>query len=261
VGQELTQTGELAGKVALVTGGGAGIGRAASLRLAQLGASIAVVDRDGAAASTVAKEIEADGGTALALVVDLSQPADVTRTVAEVIDRFGRIDILVNNAGVASDETLLDQTLESWEFIQAVNLRAPFMLIQAVGRHMVERGGGGKIVNLSSSSAFRGERSNASYGASKAGIGALTRTAAAELGRHDVNVNAVAPGLTRTQLTEPYIGGRDDFQAAVATGPLANLLGRHSEPEDVANVIVFLCTDAARQVTGQIIHTSAGAVV
>ena len=258
MGERLT---EFAGKVALVTGGGSGIGRATCLLLARGGASIAVVDRDGAAASTVTKEIETDGGTAAAVVVDLSQPTDVTRAVTEVLERFGRIDVLVNSAGVASPETLLEQTLESWEFIQAVNLRAPFLLLQAVGRHMVDRGGGGKIVNLSSSSAFRGERSNPSYGASKAGINALTRTAAAELGPHDINVNSVVPGLTRTPLTEPYIGGADDFQAAVGAGPLANFLRRHSEPEDVASVIVFLCTDAARQVTGQAIHTSAGAVV
>src|SRR5206468_13002570 len=193
------------------------------------------------AASAVVKEIEAAGGTAVVFVVDLSQAAEVGHTVTQVLDRFGRIDILVNNAGVASAESLLDQTLESWEFIQAINLRAPFLLMQAVGRHMVERGGGGKIVSLSSSSAFRGERSNASYGASKAGIGALTRTAAAELGPYDVNVNAVAPGLTRTGLTEPHIGGDDEFREAVTVGPLANLVGRHYDPDDVAYFIGFLC--------------------
>ena len=231
-------SGELSGKVALVTGAGSGIGRATALGLAQHGATVAAVD------------MRADSVDA------------VTGTFDAVIERFGRVDILVNNAGIASDETFIDHTMDTWDRIQAVNLRAPFLLIQAFARHVVARGeGGGKIVNLSSSSAFRGERSNPSYGASKAGINALTRTAAAELGPHDINVNSVVPGLTRTPLTEPYIGGADDFQAAVGAGPLANFLRRHSEPEDVASVIVFLCTDAARQVTGQAIHTSAGAVV
>src|SRR4051794_13440798 len=228
------------GKVAVVTGGGAGIGRATCLLLAQRGASVAVVDRDGAAASTVVKEIEADGGTAIALVVDLSQVTEAQRTVTEVLERFDRIDMLVNNAGVASDETLLDQTLESWEFIQAVNLRAPFLLIQAVGRHMVERGGGGKIVNLSSSSAFRGERSNPSYGASKAGVNALTRTAAAELGPYGVNVNSVVPGLTRTGLTAPDIGGGKGVSGGGGKGPPRHPPKRPPPPQGGGQVIVFL---------------------
>ena len=251
---------DLSGKVALVTGAASGIGRATATILAAAGASVAVVDRvEGA--NVVAKQIEADGGTAIGVVADVALPEEVARCVDEVLARFGRIDILVNDAGVTTDTPLLQLTTEEWDFMHAVNTRAPFLFVQAVARKMVERGEGGKIVNVSSSSAFRGERSNAAYGSSKAGINALTRSAAAELGQFGINVNSVAPGLTRTGMTEPYIGGDAEFIAAVSSGPLANFLRRHSEPEDVANVIVFLCTDAARQVTGQVIHTSAGAVV
>jgi NAD(P)-dependent dehydrogenase (short-subunit alcohol dehydrogenase family) len=240
--------GELAGKVAIVTGGASGIGHATVELLAERDAQVVVVDKDAAPSG-------------LLLTADLAQPDEITRCVDEVLARLGRIDILVNCAGVTSDDPLLTMSLDAWDRIHAVNLRAAFLLIQGVGRHMVERGGGGRIVNVSSSSAFRAERTNAAYAASKAGIVALTRTAAAELGRHGINVNAVAPGLTRTPMTEPYLGDDDGFEDAVRAGPLANLLHRVSTPADVAAVIVFLCLDASRQITAQTIHTSAGAVV
>lgn len=140
----------------------------------------------------------------------------------------------------------------------AVNLRAPFFLIRAFGTHMAERGGGGKIVNVSSSAAFRATSSPAIYAATKAGINGLTRAAAADLGRHDVNVNAVAPGLTRTPMVAP---DDETFMRTFTSAPLGNLLGRPSEAEDVANVIVFLCLPESRQITGQVVNTSAGLVV
>ena len=252
--------GRLSGKRALITGAGSGIGRETALLLASQGASIAVIDLDAVGAESVATEIEAAGSTAVAIPVDISDPDAIARCVTTVLERLGRIDILVNNAGVPSNLSFLESTLELWERIQAVNLRAPFLFIQAVARHMVERGGGGKIVNLSSSAAFRGQRTNACYAASKAGVCALTRAAAAEFGRYDINVNTVAPGLTRTPMSAG-LGGPDALRALVQSGPLANFLGRASEPEDVANVIAFLCSDASRQITGQTLHTSAGVIV
>jgi len=129
------------------------------------------------------------------------------------------------------------------------------------GRHMVARGGGGKIVNVSSSSAFRAMQSNTAYGSSKAGLVQLTRSAAAELGRYDINVNAVAPGLTDTAMTAPMFRDTDAMQKAVTRGPLANVFRRPSEAADVAEAIVFLCLPGSRQITAQTIHTSAGAVV
>ena len=276
---------ELDGRVALVTGAGSGIGRATAHQLTRHGATVVVVDKVPASTGTAMNTAPVSTGTAmntapasagtaathaapadaastgLVLTADIAEPSEVTGCVEAALAQFGRIDILVNNAGVTSDDPMLTMPLDAWDAIHAVNLRAAFLFIQSVGRHMIDRGGGGRIVNISSSSAFRAERTNAAYAASKAGILALTRTAAAELGPHGINVNAVAPGLTRTPMTSPYIGGDVEFDEAVRVGPLANLLHRVSTPDDVASVVVFLCLDASRQVTAQTIHTSAGAVV
>jgi NAD(P)-dependent dehydrogenase (short-subunit alcohol dehydrogenase family) len=250
----------LAGRAALVSGGGNGIGRATCRQLAARGAAVVVVDIDGPAAELVAAELHACGGAAAAHAVDIANPEQVAAAVAQTLSAFERIDILVNAAGETADTPLLDNTLEEWDRMHAVNVRGAFLFIQAVGRHFVVRNGGGRIVSISSSSAFRAQRTNGGYASSKAGVVALTRTAAAELGPFGVNVNAVAPGLTRTGMTEPYLDDAE-FDAAVRTGPLANLLQRVAQPDDVAEAIVFLCLDASRQITGQTIHTSAGAVV
>jgi NAD(P)-dependent dehydrogenase (short-subunit alcohol dehydrogenase family) len=248
------------GQVALVTGGASGIGRATVLAIAAEGASVAIVDRDDTAAKEVVAEASGSGASARAFIVDLAEAATIAPLVAEILGEFGRIDILVNSAGLSgAPHSSVDFSDEVMELVLAVNLRAPLMLTRAVGTHMIERGGGGHIVNLSSSAAFRATSSPAIYAATKAGLNGLTRAAAADLGPHDINVNAVAPGLTRTPMT----AGVDDetFDRAATVGPLANLLHRPSEADDVANVIVFLCRPESRQITGQVINTSAGLVV
>jgi NAD(P)-dependent dehydrogenase (short-subunit alcohol dehydrogenase family) len=251
----------LAGQVALVTGGASGIGRATVHALAAEGAHLAVVDRDAEGAAAAVKEAEHAGGAATSFVVDLADPAAIDPLVHEAVQAFGRIDILVNSAGISgAPHSSIDFSNEKYELVMAINLRAPFLLTRAVGQHMIERGGGGRIVNLSSSGAFRATFSPAIYAATKAGINGLTRAAAADLGPHDVNVNAVAPGLTDTPMTRGA-GDKEKLASSAASGPLSNLLRRHSEPEDVANVIVFLCLPESRQITGQVIHTSAGLVV
>jgi NAD(P)-dependent dehydrogenase (short-subunit alcohol dehydrogenase family) len=202
----------LAGRVALVTGAASGIGWATARLLAGLGAVVVALDRD---AATLSARCEA-----------------VPHTV------------LVNAAGIIG-KTVLTTSLEDWQRVLAIDLTAPFLLLQAVG----------------SSSAYRAVSSGAAYGAAKAGLGSLTRSAAWEFGPHGVNVNLVAPGVTRTPVTESAFGGSGGMTAAVREGPLANLLGRVSEPADVAAVIGFLCLPGARQITGQVVHTSAGAIV
>jgi NAD(P)-dependent dehydrogenase (short-subunit alcohol dehydrogenase family) len=178
-----------------------------------------------------------------------------------VLQRFGRIDILVNCAGVAGrGQTLLELDQHDWDLVHGVNLKAPLLLMKHVARHMIERGGGGRIVNISSSSAFRARNSPIAYATSKAALVQLTRCAAAELGRHDINVNAVAPGITKTGMTRAF-GGDEALLRIASSGPLENLFHRVSEPADVAAAILFLCLPASRQITGQTIHTSAGAVV
>jgi NAD(P)-dependent dehydrogenase (short-subunit alcohol dehydrogenase family) len=251
----------LEGRVALVSGGASGIGRATVLALAREGAAVAVVDRDERNAGQVASEVEETGGKAAAFALELTDTAAIAPVVERVLAAFGRIDLLVNAAGIYGERaTILEVDVEDWDRVHAVNLKAPMLLMQAVARHMLERGGGGRIVNVSSSSAFRGMASPAPYGTSKAGLVQLTRSAAAELAPYDINVNAVAPGLTATPLTSS-IGGEEAHQDAVESGPLANLFQRVSLPEDVAETIVFLCLPASRQITAQTLHTSAGSVL
>lgn len=252
--------GRLAGKIALVTGAASGIGEATALALAAAGATVAVVDRDEAGAKRTVAAIEQRGGRGSAHPIDLSEIPAIPGLVADVLASHGRIDLLVNAAGISGDQgELLEVSEANWDAVQTVNLKAPFRMIQEVARHMVERGGGGRIVNVTSSSAHRARRSGAAYGSAKAGLAQLTRTAAADLGAHDINVNAVAPGVTVTPMLSS-IGDESEIQKLVDSGPLANLLGRPSRPEDLAETIVFLCLPGSRQITGQTIHVSAGAV-
>ena len=183
----------------------------------------------------------------------------VEELVKTITADHGPCTVLVNNAGIVGNP-LMETTLSEWDRVLAVNATAPFLLIREVGRLMIAAGGG-SIVNISSSSAFRAAMSGGAYAASKAALGALTRAAAWELGPSNVNVNTVAPGVTRTPITAAAFGDAEALDAAVRSGPLANLLQRVSEPQDVANVVAFLCLPASRQVTGQVIHTSAGAIV
>ena len=251
---------ELSGKVAIITGGASGIGRATVLALAGAGAAVAVLDRDVAGATKAAAEVCGADGNALAIAIDLAQTKLLAGVVEEVIRRLGRVDILVNCAGVARFQTLLDCDDETWDLIHTVNLKAAMLMMKHVARHMADRGGGGRIVNISSSSAFRARNAPIAYASSKAALVQLTRSAAAELAQYDINVNAVAPGVTATAMTR-MIGDADALQRAATSGPLENLFHRVSQPEDVAAAILFLCLPGSRQITGQTIHTSAGAVV
>jgi len=247
---------ELAGKVAIVTGGASGIGRAGVAALLGAGATVAALDRDEGGVNAVVDQGKKSGGKAIALITDLADTKRIPEAVAKVLKQFGRIDILVNCAGVTGKfQTLLEIDDENWNFVHSVNLKAPMFLMQHVARHMIDRGGGGRIINISSSSAFRARNSPMAYATSKAAIVQLTRCAAAELGRYDINVNATATAMTRA------LGNAEALDGLAASGPLENLFHRVSQPEDVAAAILFLSLPGSRQITGQTIHTSAGAVV
>ena len=251
----------LEGRVALVTGAASGIGRATARALHAAGASIAAVDR---APQGLDELVIAVGDGVQAFPADLTDPAAISAVVAAVLDAFGRIDILVNCAGISGvageSQGALDFSDDGFEAVIDINLRAPFLLTRAVGKHRVDRGGGGRIVNVSSSAAFQAAGVPAVYAASKAGLNALTRVAAADLAPFAINVNAVAPGITKT----PMIGlglSDDDYDQLASAGRLENLSHQAAEPEDVANVIVFLCSEASRQMTAQVLHTSGGLIV
>jgi NAD(P)-dependent dehydrogenase (short-subunit alcohol dehydrogenase family) len=252
--------GELEGQVAIVTGGASGIGEASAKALAEAGAAVAILDRDVDGSARVAAEIASRGQSAVSFHVDLSDTASIANVVDRVVATCGGIDILVNAAAItAATDTLLETSEKSWDLVHTVNLKAPLLLMQAVARHMIDRGSGGRIVNISSSSAFRARNSPLAYASAKAALVQLTRSAAAELGSYDINVNAVAPGITSTGMTRGM--SEDELQKATVEGPLANLLQRVSQPPDVAAAVLFLCLPGSRQITAQVLHTSAGAVV
>ncbi len=250
----------LLGQVGLVTGGASGIGRATGLALAREGVAVALIDVDGAAAAQAAAQLTAEGATAVAVQADLADPARSREVVPDVVATLGRLDILVNCAAIHPlGTTLFDLPEEVWDHVQAVNLKAPFLLVQAFARHAAERGGGGRIVNVSSTGAFR-LGVNAAYASTKAGLGGLTRSAAGELAPLDITVNAVAPGITRTQMALQVFGSEEELERLTREGAAANLFKRPSEPDEVAAAIVFLCLPSSRQITGQVLHISGGVV-
>jgi NAD(P)-dependent dehydrogenase (short-subunit alcohol dehydrogenase family) len=250
-------------KTAVVTGAASGIGRATASALAERGVAVGLVDRDRDALAAVESELTEKGLRATPVEVDLLDLASLEPQIQNLIRSLGGIDILVNAAAMTmdrlkpSDEPAepLDVTLEVWDASMTVNLKAPLILMQLAGRAMIQRGRGGRIVNITSSSAFRAVFSQPAYGTAKAALTHLTKLMANYLAAWDINVNCVAPGITRTAATAGM-----DYAAHVESGPLANMFKRVSEPEDVAAAVLFLCSGGARQITAQTIHTSAGAV-
>lgn len=249
----------LADKVAIVTGGTSGIGHATAAQLAGHGARVAVVGRS---RDSLDRAIAAlgDEGRHAGYVCDLSDSSAVVALVASVRDELGGVDILVNCAATWIADDILTAELDDLRTVLETNLVAPFLLTQHAGRMMIDQGRGGRIVNVVSSSAFRAASVPPGYAGAKAALGALTRSAAATLGPYGINVNAVAPGVTATPMAEANFGSRDIMELSVREGPLANLLGRLTEPEDVADAIVYLCLPGSRQITAQVIHVSAGLV-
>ena len=244
-------------RVAIVTGAARGIGAATARRLARDGMSVAVVDLDAAAGEPVVKEIEAAGGTAIALGADVSREDQVTAAVAEVAERLGGPTVLVNNAGVLRDNLLFKMSVDDWDTVLGVHLRGAFLMSKAAQAHMVEANWG-RIVNLSSTSAL-GNRGQINYSAAKAGMQGFTKTLAIELGRFGVTANAVAPGFIVTDMTAATAArvGMDfeEFQNAAASRIPVRRVGH---PDDVANVISFLVSEGAGFVSGQVIYVAGG---
>jgi NAD(P)-dependent dehydrogenase (short-subunit alcohol dehydrogenase family) len=242
----------LAGDVAVVTGAGRGIGRTVSLRLAAEGAAVAALDLSGPAAERVAAEIEAAGGSAVGIEADVSSRPSVKAAVAEVQRRLGAPSVLVNNAGIARTSPFLDTTDEDWGQHLAVNLTGPFIVSQEVGRALVDRGGG-RVVNISSISAHRAQGHQVAYASTKAGLEALTRAMAFDLGPLGVNVNAIAPGLIMTELNIEMLSDADR-QARLDRIPVA----RTGAPEDIAAAVAFLVSPEASFINGAVLLADGG---
>jgi 2-hydroxycyclohexanecarboxyl-CoA dehydrogenase len=241
-------------KVALVTGAAAGIGRQISLRLAQDGIAIGVLDLEKDEAKTVADEITAAGGEAIALAADISQRDQVTDAVAELREEFGPVTIVVNNAGIAAQVPFQKLTDEQWDLMMTVNLKGTFIVTQIVLPDMIEAGGG-RIVNISSSSAQSGAATMAHYSASKGGVIALTKTLAQEFGRYDITANNIAPRFVmNTVMSEKQFTEDSTRDAIIKAGPIR----RQGEPEDIAGACAWLVSDEAGYVTGQTIGVNGG---
>jgi NAD(P)-dependent dehydrogenase (short-subunit alcohol dehydrogenase family) len=257
-------------KIVLVTGAGAGIGRAIALAMADNGATIAAADIAAAAAERTASETAGKTPGAIAIEADCGDLASIDRMVARVVSEFGRLDVIVNNAGVTRYAYIMDLTEADWDRIHRVNAKGVFFCLQRAAREMMRQfdsdGSGGRIINMASISG-RGYpgASNAAYAASKGAVIALTKMAAQQLGRYNINVNSICPGVTRTEL-----GQRNSVTRAAERGitveqmqaeqEAAIPIRRANTPDDIAALAVFLASPGARNITGQSINVDGGLV-
>jgi 3-oxoacyl-[acyl-carrier protein] reductase len=235
----------------MVTGAAQGIGKAVALLLARNGADIIVADINLEKAEETAKEIQALGRNALAVKVDVGSFDDVIRVVQTVLEQFSQIDILVNNAGINRDKLILRMTEEDWDVVLKINLKGTFNCTKAVVRHMSKQRSG-KIVNIASVVGEMGNAGQANYAASKAGVIGFTKTIAREFAQRGININAIAPGYIETPMT--------DVLAEKVKEQLRRLIPmeRLGKPEDVAEAVLFLVSEASSYITGQVLNVNGG---
>lgn len=245
----------LLGKTAVVTGGSRGIGRAICLELAKNGANV-VVNYSGSEqkALDVVAEIEALGVKAIAVQADVSDVEQVERLIKQTLEAFGSIDILVNNAGITRDNLLMRMKEAEWDDVIDTNLKGVFLCTKSVTRQMMKQRAG-RIINISSIVGVSGNPGQANYVAAKAGVIGLTKTVAQELASRNVLVNAIAPGFITTEMTDAL--PEELKEAMLKQIPLARL----GQPEDVAKTVVFFASDAAKYITGQVLHVDGGLVM
>jgi 3-oxoacyl-[acyl-carrier protein] reductase len=242
----------LEGKSAIVTGGSLGIGSAIALGLGKVGCNVALNYRKhDTEAKSISEQITGMGRKGIAIQADVSKTQDAENMVKKVQEEFGGLDILVCNAGINMDSVIWKMSEEQWDMVMNVNLKGYFNYARAVAP-VFKAQGHGKIINITSINGLRGKFGQSNYSASKGGIIALTKTLAKELGRYNVNANAVAPGMIGTEMMLKL--PEEWKQKAVDE----TVLGRIGTPEDVANVVVFLCSDKARHITGEVIKVDGG---
>lgn len=244
---------DFSGRTAIVTGAARGIGRVMLHRFVESGAGVVAADRDTTGLAESCTGL--DETRVIALTADVSTPEGAARIVAAAVDHFGRLDICVNNAAVAPHAALLEERVEVWDLVYAVNCRGTFLMTQAAARAMIAGGAGGRIVNFSSGVSGTGSPGAAAYASSRAAVESFTRVAAIELAPHDILVNAVSPGLIDTQPKPlpPVMAER--LGRRIPSLPLA----RPGEPEEVASVVLFLASDLSSYVTGAVWNVDGGA--
>jgi len=241
-------------KVALITGGARGIGRAIALSYAKDGADIVVADVNKEEAEKTCLDIQALGRKAMALELDVTDYAKVEEAINKILDKFRKVDILVNNAGITKDNLLLRMSQAEWDAVLNVNLKGSFNCIKAVSRPMIKQRAG-RIVNIASIIGIIGNPGQANYSASKAGIIALTKTAAKELASRNINVNAIAPGFIQTEMTAKL---PEDLKQKMKEAIPLNKFG---SPDDVAAACIFLASEDSSYITGQTIVVDGGMVM
>lgn len=245
---------DLADQVAIVTGAGRGLGQAIANDLAASGAKVACVDVNQELLAQTVDRIHAAGGEAAAFPCDVTDGNRVAEVVGEVTGKWGRLDILVNNAGVTRDNVVLRMKDEEWDLVLGINLRGTFLFTRAAAKPMI-KGKRGRIINIASVSGIMGNPGQANYSASKAGVIGLTRTVSRELSKRDITVNAVAPGFIATDMAAKL--GEEVIERIKAETPL----GRLGSPQDVADAVLFLASDAASFITGQVLVVDGGLTV
>jgi 2-deoxy-D-gluconate 3-dehydrogenase len=239
--------------VAIVTGGGRGIGKAIARSLAAAGASVVVASRTGSELDAIAEEIRQTGVGAEAVVTDLTSAEQIENLIERTVAGFGRIDILVNNAAASYMAPLLEFSEKGWNRIFDTSCRGVFLLSRAAARRMIDQGGG-KIVNVTTVGAERGGVGMAAYRASKAALKMLTMCMAVEWAPYGITVNAVGPGLTRTEFSRPIWGHTERASKYLSAVPK----GRVAEPDEIAGAVLFLASDASDFITGQSIYVDGG---
>src|SRR3990172_7354574 len=242
----------LAGKVALVTGGGSGIGRGIAIRFAEEGADVAIADVNRQGAEETGQEVRRFETRSLAIEADVTSRADCERMVQETVAQLGKLDIFVANAGIGRGAPFLETSEEDWEAVIHTNLTGVFLSCQAAARQLVKQGHGGRIITMASVAAERPSSFMPAYHAAKAGVKMLTKVMALELTQHRITCNAIGPGVIDTPLASGLV------QAIKASGREFAPLGRVGEPQDVANLALFLASDEAAYITGELIFVDGG---